>query len=223
MRERKGFKLLLIIILSMTMAAPAQAGRFFVGGGIGTLGVGADLGYQFTNWFKMRLNVNYLPFDYDYAYDGIDYDAEFRNFTAGLLLDIHPFMGNFRITAGVYYRDLEVNLDATPRGGAQIGGRWYSASEIGKIEAKATWDKFAPYAGIGWGLGSGTDTDFSLDFNLGVMALRGIDIDYKLTGTAEGSVGSYQQDIDREAQKIKDDISDWNIYPVVSLFFTFRF
>lgn len=229
MHKKRFLKLILICVFCLGLATPAQAGRFFGGLGAGTLGVGADVGYQFSNLIKFRINANYLPVDVSMNIDHIDYDAEFKNFTAGFLLDVHPFMGNFRITAGAYYRDQSIDLDAKPKYGRTIGGQYFTREQIGTLKAEATWDKFAPYLGIGWGMGSGTDMDFSIDFNLGAMYMSGLSIDYWMTGTAaQAAIGTsqYQQyiaSIDREAQKVKDDIDDFKWYPVVSIFFSFRF
>lgn len=221
--KRVVFKSLLIVIFSIGLAAQAQAGNFFTGIGIGTLGGGVDLGYQFNDYFKVRVNGNYLPVDFSKKYDGIEYDAELRQLTAGLLLDLHPFAGKFRISAGAYYRDLELDLDATPHRRVKIGDTYYDASEIGKLEGNATWDKFAPYVGIGWGMRGGTHSNFSFDFNLGAMYLKGIDISYKMTGPAAAYGAQYESDIKREAEKIEDDIDKWNVYPVINFFMSYRF
>lgn len=224
MRKKSFFKILCILAFCLGLATPAHAGKFFTGIGIGTLGGGVDLGYQFNDWFKVRLNGNYLPVDYSKKYDGIEYDAELRNLTAGLLLDLHPFGGNFRISGGAYYRDLEVDLDATPTQTVTIGDNQYSADQAGKVKGKATWDKFAPYMGIGWGQGAGTDKKFHFDVSLGAMYLSGIEVDYWMTGPAAQAAGAqYQADIKREADKIKNDIDDWKWYPVLSVFCSYRF
>lgn len=227
MKKTRVFITLCILAFCISAAAPARAGNFFVGGGLGTLGAGVDLGYQFSDWFKVRINSNYLPLDYSAKYNDIKYDAELRKFTAGLLLDLHPFSGKFRITAGAYYRDFNVDLTATPQYGLTIGDNFYSASQLGTVKGEVTWDKFVPYAGIGWGMGSGKGSKLSLDFNLGVMTLRGLDVKYRASGLDQlAGSPQYQalrQDLDREAEKIKDKIDDWKAYPVASLFLSFRF
>lgn len=224
LKNKKVFTLLCICLFILAMGSQAQASRFFVGGGVGTLGYGADIGYQWSNWLKFRLNVNYLSFDYDDVdIKGIDYDSEFRNVTAGLLVDIHPFFGEFRVSAGLYYRDFSFGITAKPNKTINIGGQPYDPNtEFGKIDGEVTWDKFAPYVGIGWGLSSGTDLDFSFDINLGAMYLSGIDVDYGLTNYTGGSA-NYKADMDREASKVKDKLDNYKFYPVLSIFFSIRF
>lgn len=222
MKRNRFLKLVLICVFCLGFATPVQAGRIFAGVGAGTLGIGADVGYQFSNWLKFRINANYLPVDVDLDFDDVDYNAEFRNLTAGFLVDLHPFMGDFRISVGAYYRDQNIDLSATPKGSIEIGNNSYTAAQVGSLKAEIEWDKFAPYVGLGWGMGSGTDMDFSIDFNLGAMYMSGVKVKYWMTGPA-ASMGTYQDDIRREAESIKDDIDKWKWYPVVSLFLSFRF
>lgn len=225
LKNKRFFTLLCICLFVLVMGGQAQAGRFFAGGGLGTLGYGGDIGYQWSNWLKFRLNVNHLSFSYDdLELEKIDYDTEFSNLTAGLLVDFHPFFGEFRISAGVYYRDLAFDIEAKPKKSIKIGHHTYNPSEFGRVDGEFTWDKFAPYLGVGWGLGSGTDMDFSIDINLGVMYLSGIDIDYKLTNyTGSLSDDEYRRDMDREAEKLKDKLEKYRFYPVLSVFLSFRF
>lgn len=224
MKNKRVFTLFCICLFSLALASPAQAGRLFVGGGVGTLGIGGDIGYQFSNWLKFRVNVNYLGWDIDdVEIEDIDYDTELKNLTAGLLVDIHPFFGDFRISAGLYYRDMSFDIKATPKGNIKIGDHSYSPSDFGHVDGSITWDKFAPYLGIGWGMSSGTDMDFSLDFNLGVMYLSGLDIDYKLTNYQGINLAQYEADMRREADKIEDELDKYRFYPVISVFFSFRF
>lgn len=230
MHKKRFIRLILICIFCLGLATPAHAGRIFGGVGAGTLGIGADVGYQFSNWLKFRINANYLPLDASIDIDDIDYSVELKNITAGFLIDLHPFMGNFRISAGAYYRDQSVDFEAKPKDSmVEFGGYNFYSSDIGTLRAEAEWDKFAPYVGIGWGIGSGTDMDFSIDFNLGAMYMKGFSISYWATGPAAqwvaGDAGyqDYINAVDREAKNIKDDVDKWKWYPVVSLFLSFRF
>ncbi len=230
MKSRNCLKLIISMAILLALAAPATASGVFTGVKVSTLGVGMDVGYQFTDWFKIRLNGNYLPLDFSHEIEDIEYDIETKSPTAGLLLDLHPFSGKFRISAGLYYRDFDVDLTATPHKAVDIGDYRFQASEVGKLEGNITFDKWAPYVGLGWGMGGGKHSNFSLDFDIGAMWLSGTKVTYKATGpisdpslVGHAKYQEYVDAVDNEIKDIEDDVDKWGVYPIVSIGFSYRF
>lgn len=233
MLKKLKLQLVLVAMFSLLLSGQAMAERmaenFFVTPKIGTLGLGLDAGYHFNKMFTLRGNINYMDLDKDnlVKVDDFDYNAGIENFTFGVLLDWHPFAGNFRVSGGLYYRDLDVSLKAKAKGNKtyEIGDYTFNAGELGEVKGKAEWDKFAPYLGIGYGSTASEDSGFSFDFDLGLMYMSGVDINYKVYTNqalaqweAEG-----KKHIDKEIKKIENDVDDFKVYPVVSVGFTYRF
>lgn len=226
--NKKISRLFITLFLVLSLSSPAFAGNFFAGVQGGTLGIGAEAGYQAFDWLKFRLNANYLPIDFRTKIEEIKYDIDIENLTVGALLDIHPFLGNFRISAGYYYTDFDITLKARPSGSIEIGDNEYDARDVGKLHGSVSWDKWSPYFGIGWGTDRGSRSDFTFDASLGVMRLTGTKIKYG----ADGPISSLENhpdyqalmnDIDKEADKIKKDVDDYGWYPVITLGFTYKF
>jgi hypothetical protein len=228
--KKSAARALALFFFCLSLPLSASATPFFVGVDAGTLGLGGEVGFHATNWLKFRLNVNYLPYDLSKKIDGVKYDLEYSNLTAGALVDLHPFMGYFSVSAGLYYRDMGIDLSATPHRSLEIGNNSYRPDQIGKLKADASWDRFAPYLGIGWGTGRGTETDISFDFSLGIMSLSGLKVDYRATGPiadpssqSQADYEKYKRDMDREAGEVKDSLGRLKLFPVVSLGLSIKF
>src|SRR5438093_93039 len=113
---------------------PAMAGdRFGVGVKAGTLGFGADLTGRINNWLSVRGSVNAANFSHTYDKTDIRYDGDFRLGAAGVLLDVHPFGGNFRLTGGLMKNRNELRLRATPTSDVEIGGTTYTPAQAGTL------------------------------------------------------------------------------------------
>ena len=68
----------------------------------GTLGLGVNAGYDFSNDLAIRGLVNYFNLDFEKEKAGNKYDGELDLRSVGLVLDWHPFWGAFRVSAGPF-------------------------------------------------------------------------------------------------------------------------
>ncbi len=195
--------------------------RFSVGANASTLGIGGEGGYQVNDFLGLRLVGNYLPVDFDFDTDDVSYDAEVDWRSAGVVVDIYPFGGTFRLTGGARYNANEIDLDATPRRNVDIGGQTFTPSEVGTIDADVDFDNFAPYVGLGWeDRWFGGHLGFS--FDLGVYYQGDVSVD----GDADGTLANdpdFQQALAREIREIEDELDFFSWYPVVGVSVTIRF
>lgn len=193
-----------ILGAALLIASPgAFAADWGIGARAGTLGLGVDISRSFTPFFNARIGVNGYEYDFDVDGDQIDYDGDIELDSYHALVDFHPFTGGFRLTGGLVRNNNQVVATGTTSGG-------------GEADAKVEWDKNAPYAGIGWGNHTSGFVPLSFSIDLGVMAHGDAD------ATVNSAALSDSEERDEE-QAIEDDLSDYDLYPVVSAGLIFRF
>lgn len=217
-------KLLLVrsTLISALLAAPALAATVGVGASIGTLGLGLSLTVPIVpRLLDGRMIVNGGQITTYRTTDGLDYRARARFRNAALLADYYPFHGHFHLTGGVYYDDNRVNLTAIPVNGTYtLNGFSVPASQVGPVTGVVSYNRFAPYLGLGWSNGARRRPGFAFGVDLGVMWDRPT-----TTLTAPGAasnpqlaaeLASVQAQIEANANRLK-------AYPVASLALGYRF
>lgn len=193
----------------------------------GTTGIGADVTVPIvSNWINLRLGYNWFEFRPSINEAGIDYKANVDFETVPLLVDLHPLHGNFRITAGVFYNNTELNLRATPTGSFDIGSQNFSAGSGISLLSTVDWEnEFAPYFGIGWG-NAADDNFLDLPIAIGFSA----DLGFYYQGSPRvtlsqvgGAISVPQAQLDAEAAQLEDSLSDFKFFPVVTVGIHIRF
>ncbi len=215
------------VLLSGTHSAMGASGDVGLGVKAGTLGVGVEVSYGFTDDLVMRGGFNYLNFDFDVKLSEIDYKMEpdFKNLT--LLLDWHPFSGAFRLTGGFSLNDNTVGVDGTVSKDAipaQYSQHAY-LTDLVHIKGDVDFNSFAPYVGLGWTSGYGesgwgVSCDFGMLFQ-GAATVSELDV---VTGI---NYGGYQNEVtdylDRQEQEIQDELDKYEYYPVASIMLNYVF
>ena len=211
----------LISILTLCAAPSLAASADDVGVNLkaGTLGAGIELSKSLSDKFSVNLGFNSYNYKTTDTTNGIDYDFKYELQSAGLLGNYHPFAGAFRFTGGVLYNNNELKLTGKPSAGSTytINGVTYTAAQVGTLTGKLTFNKTAPYLGLGWGNRPGSK--FGLSADLGVL-YQGSP---KLTLTATGAAAGLSSDLEQERKKAESDLADFKWYPVLSLGLYFRF
>ena len=185
---------------------------------VSTLGFGIDASTPINEIYSMRLNINNVSFSDTQTSDGNTYDGTLNLFTAGLLLDAYPFQNNFRLSTGVYYNDNGYTGTITPSltQTIEINGINYTSTDITKVNMDVIFDKVAPYFGIGWG-NDARDKGWGFTCDLGVLyhgkgtVNLNADINNPLIAT------QINNGLIIEEQNINNNLSDFQLYPVVSI------
>ncbi len=124
----------------------------------------------------------------------------------------------------------------------QIGGAEYTAD--GRLDGDIDLGGVTPYAGIGWGGGSGAP-GFAMSLDVGVMIAQSPSIALQATGRAcnssvlacdpNGLAGfdvndpndaraqTFRDELEQERQNVEDDVSSYKLWPVLSLGLHYRF
>lgn len=201
--------------------------RFAAGVHAGTLGAGIDVAYNLTDTVNIRGALNKASFNFDESVDDLDYDLDIDLQTGGLLFDWHPFASSFRVTAGAYINDNELEGSATSNraGTVRLGNQVFTASDVGVVNADIKFNDVAPYLGVGWGdLFHGSRLSFAVDVGVMYQGTPDVDISAVASGTAPGGLQALlDAALDAEVRDLEDELDSFNLYPVVQIGLTYRF
>jgi hypothetical protein len=217
-----------LMAVALGCAAPALADEgvdhglgLSVGAIGGTNGLGLEVGYRLTNHFGVR--ANYASYNYSKSTDSGDFDIDgkARLKSSGLLLDVFPFGGSFRLSVGMRSNKNRFAGIATPTTATvDVGGDTYTASQVGTLTGEAGFKKNSPTATLGWGGKFKTGLHFG--FEVGVVAQGSP----KLSATSSGSLASnptFQSSLNDQLAEWEDDSKDYKLWPVIQLHLSYRF
>jgi len=202
------------LLLALGMNTAAQADDFAIAAKVGTLGLGVEATTNIVPLFaNVRLQANGFNYNTTITDTNVTYDAKLKLATVGLLADIYPFAGKFRVTGGAYYNGNKLTMNARSLGNVVIGGTTYTSPVV---TSTVDFNKFSPYVGIGWGdaISSGSPIGFS--FELGAMYM----------GKPKTSIvapGVSAADIAIEKRQLDNALKNMQFYPVASIGVNFKF
>lgn len=205
------------------LRALAQDGRLAVGGNIGTPGLGVELQYKLSDSFVLRGGGDWMNFDHDQTYSGVDYSAKLKTSTAGAFVDWHPGGGGFFLSGGSYFGERQARLDGRPTGPTQIGDLTFTPEQIGTIRGDVEMSKAQPFVGLGW------DNTFARGGRWGFRVLGGVSFSDKpkvdLTATDGTLAGdpTFQAELQREEDNVRDDAKGFKYFPIVQVGLNYRF
>ncbi|WP_136066274.1 hypothetical protein [Modicisalibacter radicis] len=213
---------ILVAAALAAVSAPAAAGQWSLGAGVGTTGYEGSVSYRFHD--NVALTGSYSGFAYDdidYDSDDVDYRGDFDLDVYGLSVDYFPFAGRFYLSAGVVRPDIAMQVVGRPKAGGsyEFNGQTYTAAEVGTLQGNVSLgDSVQPYLGLGW-RGS-HQPGLGVFGRLGVF-LTDAEVDLRATGAA--SDPRLASDVQQEEDDLQDDVDEFGVYPVamVGLEYTF--
>lgn len=190
----------------------------------GTLGAGLDISRMLTDNIGVRLNINGLSYNDTRDVSDINYDADLKLFTAGILADYYPIDNNFRVSGGVYYNDNHADGTFVPTTSFTFGNNTYTPADIGQVDAGAYYDNnIAPYIGIGWGGKDVSRNGWSFSLDVGALYQGSTQVYANATVNNPLLAAQIKSDVENERQQIEDDIKDYKWYPVIMVGVTYTF
>ncbi|MET0533629.1 MAG: hypothetical protein ABW171_05335 [Steroidobacter sp.] len=216
-----------IAMIASGMASPLLAqtnnaeSRWSLGVTGGTLGIGPQLAFRPNAYVGFRANAGFLSVSRDEEVDDIEYtgDADLNSY--GAMLDWFPMGGGLRISIGGRANNTEIELVGSPTTNVTVGNTTYTPQQIGTLSGTVTTDDFAPLLTLGYGgtLGKG----FTFGAEIGVLFQGEPQIsDLRATGLL-ASTPQLRADIEREERDIEDEISDYDLWPILQLELQYRF
>lgn len=209
-------------VLSILFVETARAdGTVGVTAKAGTLGLGGDVTIPIVQSnlnFRAGYNRGNLKLNVDL--DEATCQGDFKFETIPILLDWHPWAGEFRFSGGLVINDNKVDLSATPKEDFKLNGNSYA---IDGMKGSIKFNQVAGYIGIGSGNAVG-DGRLHMALDLGVM-IQGKPKS-KATATAADPAlqNAMNSDLQVEVNKFqKDHLDAFIIYPVLSIGISFTF
>ena len=223
-------------------AAPAMAqeddARITIGVTGGTLGVGPEVSYRISENFGVRGNATFLSIDrnvdsdeFEYNVDAGDivYNASLQLKSGGLMVDVLPFGGGFRISGGARINGNEGSGVASPNNGSNytIDGISFTPEQIGTLTAETQIRSFAPSLTLGYG--GRISRGLSFGFEAGVLFQGSVKVTPLTitgvcsTGLALADCASIAQNLDNERLNVNEDINKYKLYPIVQVSVGYRF
>lgn len=211
-------------VLLLGMSASVGAQTMSVGLKAGTQGIGVDLSTPILpDTLNARLGASYLSYNRAYDSSNVHYDGTLKLKNLSALADYYPFHGSFRLTGGLSYNGNKFDVTAVPTGSQTytINGNTYTAQNVGSMAGEVTWNKAAPYLGIGWGNPVGTHSGLTFMTDLGVMYQGPAKVSLAATGAAANP--ALANDVETARQQAQNDLSKYRWYPVLSLGLAYKF
>lgn len=222
-----------LFVFTLLLPVPTLALDLGVDAHAGTMGLGVGAALQLTGNINMRVGLN----AYDYGIDiddegGLDYDGSLKLGSQYAMIDFYPSRkGKFHFSGGLYLNDNEIKGSATVLNDGTLIGE--SQALIGtQVGGKIGFDNEAGYVGIGWG-NTFSRGMFNLGFDLGVVFQGSPKADLNVVlppGVADqcmidpmlfGCISD--DDIALEEQQVEDELSDYDVFPLVQVTFGISF
>lgn len=210
--------LLLTALATMPLSGQAMAqGIFSAGVTGGTLGIGPEVGYRLSETLGVRGNATFLSVGHGFDSDDIDYHGKIKLKSAGLMVDLYPFGGGFRVSAGARINGNNGSVTATPADDVEINGHNYTPTQVGTLAGKADTKNLAPALTLGYGGG------FKSGFMFGVEAGALFQGKVRLNNFTASGGGVAAADLEAERQSLQQDVDDYKVYPILQLTLGYRF
>ena len=223
---RRGFlfvALALAVVFTGSIDVSAQEGKFAIGAKAGTLGFGAEIIGDLHPKVNVRASGNFFPYSYDSTESGVRYNIDLKLRSGLIALDFHPTGGGIRLSGGLLINGNQLDMDADV--GTQtfsIGDQTYTVDKVGTLKGKVDFKSIAPFFGIGFGnaVGEGKRIGFNLELGIALQGSPTVDLD--ATGGLLASDTAFLAELAQEERQLEDDISFFDMYPVIAIGITFR-
>jgi opacity protein-like surface antigen len=197
-------------------------------GDVGTTGVGFHATMPLRDNMNVRLGLGYLGYSYNGSTRDMDYRLKLTANTYDALLDWFPSKdSSFRITTGLAYNGNKIEARGEPdaNGNFTIGGNTYSAASAGAVKGKVSFNKIAPYLGIGWGRGGEREKGWSFSTDIGVLFQGSAKTSLSSSGCSAGTAACAQlnADLARENRDLRKEADRFKLYPVVRVGVSYKF
>jgi hypothetical protein len=188
----------------------------------GTLGYGAELNFELSDSFSTRVGASTYKYNKNANASSMNFDFKLRLQTASALADWYPFEGSFRASGGVLYNNNQFSLTAIPTGGNFIiNGVTYPSTQVSSLKGTVTFNKVAPYFGIGWGNPVAKDKGWGLMSDIGILFQGKPKLDLLVTCAAT-CPGTLPADAAAENAKLQNDLNHFQLWPVASVGITYQ-
>jgi len=182
----------------------------------GTLGLGGDINMGLSDSISMRAGFDYFKYKTHINASSMNFNFNLKLKTAHAIADWYPFQGSFRASGGIFYNANRFSLIANPSSGNfTLNGTPYSTGQIASVNPVITFNKVAPYFGVGWGnpVAKGKGWGFTSDFGVLFQGKPVVDLTIVCPSTCPGSLAT---DAEAERIKLQNDLKNFQWWPVAT-------
>ncbi len=219
---RKIFLVLVAICLVTGLEKVYAGDQLAAGLKLSTLGPGAEAILKLNHNFNARVGGNGFSHNYNGTQGDIEYGLDLKLLSFSFLADWFPFKQGLRLSGGLIINENKLDMTAKSNANYHIGNVTYSAAQAGTVTGRVDFNKVAPYAGIGWGNPFGKNSNWSINFDLGVMFQGSPHVDLSANGTLANNA-AFLTELDREKDNVRDDVKKYQYYPVAAIGVTYKF
>lgn len=174
----------------------------------------------------------------------MNFDTELRLFNAGAFAQYNPWdmqsgvaLAGVHFKGGVIFNQNKATLSAQPSATRTLtfAGRTYQASVVGNVDGEVTFNKVAPYLGVGWSSGDSSQEGLAFTADVGVMFTGKPKLSLSescddsqartnpITGETINPCVQFRADVERERVRFQDRLDKLKAYPVASIGLIYRF
>ena len=211
-------KKLAMLLLAVLVPVLVHAEGLAVSGKVVTLGMGLELTKSISDSFTGRLGFNTFDYTTNTTKSSVNYNANLQLQTVSALADWYPMQGSFRATTGLYYNNNQLSLAGKPASGTYtLGGQTYNAADIGSVNGSVSFNKIAPYIGLGWGNPAAQGKGWGLVSDFGVLFQGQPNTTLDATCTNQAVCAQLQSSVATERSNLQNSLSNFKLYPVASV------
>jgi hypothetical protein len=216
------------------------ADHFGMGVKMSLLGAGIEGAARVTNRTNVRGGFNMFSYSRDFHKDNVTYGGQINFKTIEAHYDVFPFGGGFHLGPGVLvYAVTPITASAAVPGGQSftLGGTQYYSDTAVPVTGNGNikFNRAAPVVTIGWGnlVSRKESKHFSVPVELGVAFQGSPKATLNLAGNVCDAPGvncrsiasdsTVQSHIQSEQSKLNNSMSFFNMYPIISVGFGYKF
>jgi len=194
---------------------------------VSTVGLGVHYSFPVGTALNGRIGLNALRRSDTDSTNDVDYDFKLKLATVDALVDYFPMKGGFRVTGGIVYNGNKFEANGRPKsnGTYTFNGRTYPAAAVGSVNAEVTFNKLAPYLGIGWGNAVAADKTWGFSVDVGAIFQGSPKSALSNRGcTATAPICSQiASDVQVENRSFQAEMEDFKVLPVVRVGVSIKF
>lgn len=214
-------KTLFLFLIMLPVAGTALAeDNFWFGAKAGTLGIGLEATSRPLPWFDFRAGANRYDYNDTGTQAGIGYDAELSLDTLYATANFRFPLSPMRRTAGAFINNNKLRMTSQDSPSFDVGGVNYTSADVGTMESVTSFDKSAPYLGIGFDFELFNKLGLNLDFGVLWQGSPGV------TLTSTGLLANdpaFMASLESERLELEAEMEDFKAWPVLSVGFNFSF
>jgi len=208
------------LMIQSVQAAESEGGHLSVGVSGGTLGISPEVGYRFNNFLGLRANGGFFDYDRSEEVDDIEYDGTLKLKSYGVMADLHPFGGSFRISAGLRSNKNRIDLE-TDDASVEIDGQTYTQAQFGTLRGGVDFKKTAPAVTLGWG--GKLKPGFTMGLEVGVLFQDSPKFSLSSEGGSLPKAPTFNARLENERAAAEEDAEDFKLWPILQLHLKYRF